>query len=104
MDNKKSYKNIEEQIDNLEKYMQTRPDVRKSRMTLDASLTEWAALVSTAVQVARASYKVPEEHEEAVSKFFSEYQQALTAILMLPPELKKVAMIPGMDIAKDSGF
>lgn len=104
MDNKKTYKNIEEQIDNLEKFVRQKPSVRESRMTLDASLTEWAALVSTAVQVARKSYKIPKEHEEAVSKFFSEYQQALTAILMLPPELKKVAMIPGMDIAKDSGF
>ncbi len=97
-------KKLEKQINKLEEFMRKKTDVRKSRMTLDVSLTEWAALVSTAVQVARTNYKVPEEHAEAVSKFFSEYQQALTTILTLPPELKKVAMIPGMDAAKENGF
>lgn len=101
---KKLFKNIDKKIDELEKYVSEKRRLKAKKVTLDASLTEWAALVSTAVQVARKSYKVPEEHEEAVTEFFSRYQEALTSILMLPPELQKVAMIPGMDIAKESGF
>lgn len=69
-------------------------------LTLDATLTEWAALAVTASQIAKSNYPIPHEHFEAVQTFWAEYQDALTSLLAMPRELQKIAMIPGMGVVE----
>lgn len=95
---------LDESVDLLKQYANKKHSLKKARLTLDASMEEWAALASTAAQVAMMDYKIPKEHREAVEEFWAAYQHALTVVLSLPPALQKIAMLPGKAVAKNSGF